>query len=278
MLTSNINILIATLLGLLIGHFLNVIIHRLPIKMQEGWLNDCADFLQINLTEPPYSELIEPLESANGCPYCKHTAQINFYSRMIRYVQSRGRCQSCHQTHFVRAPFIELLTAVCSAVVVYHFGETAQAIAALLLTWALIVLCFIDIDQQLLPDNITLPLLWLGLLLSLFDLFTDSHSSLIGAAIGYGALWTVYQAFKLVTGREGMGYGDFKLLAAFGAWLGWQYLPAIILLSSLVGLLVGVFLMVFKKHARHEPLPFGPYLACAGWLVLMCGGDVLMLI
>jgi leader peptidase (prepilin peptidase)/N-methyltransferase len=174
----------------------------------------------------------------------------------------------------LRYPLIEAFSALLSVLVAWHFGYTLQTGFALLLTWALIALSFIDIDHQLLPDNITLPMLWLGLLLSLFGVYTDTYASIIGAVAGYMALWSVYQAFKLATGKEGMGYGDFKLLALFGAWLGWQSLPMIILLSSLVGAVIGVSMIIFAKQDRHKPIPFGPYLAAAGWIALLWGDQL----
>jgi len=174
----------------------------------------------------------------------------------------------------MRYPIIEAFTALASIVVAWHFGYTPQAVFALMLTWSLIALIFIDVDHQLLPDSITLPLLWLGMCLSLFNVYTDAHASIIGAVAGYTALWAVFHLFKLATGKEGMGYGDFKLLALFGAWLGWQYLPIIILLSSLVGAVIGVGMIIFVKHDHNVPIPFGPYLAAAGWIALLWGNDL----
>ncbi|MDD1631300.1 MAG: A24 family peptidase, partial [Methylococcaceae bacterium] len=190
------------------------------------------------------------------------------------YLWLKGRCASCQQPISLRYPLVEALTAVVSIIVAWHFGYTPQAAFALGLTWVLIALTFIDLDHQLLPDNLTLPVLWLGLLLNLFSLYTDIQASVIGAIAGYMVLWLVYQLFKLVTGKEGMGYGDFKLLALFGAWLGWQYLPLIILLSSLVGALIGLSMIIIAKRDHNIPIPFGPYLAAAGWIALLWGNDL----
>ncbi|HBX60698.1 MAG TPA: prepilin peptidase, partial [Methylophaga sp.] len=187
------------------------------------------------------------------------------------YLALKGRCKECKASISKRYPLIELFTAVISAVVAWHFGFSIAVVGALLLSWALLALTFIDVDHQLLPDSITLPLLWLGLSFNLFATYTDISSAVIGAIAGYLALWLVYHAFRLVTGKEGMGYGDFKLLAALGAWMGWQALPMIILLSSLVGAVVGISLILLKQQHRDIPIPFGPYLAAAGWLALIWG-------
>ncbi|MEQ1622661.1 MAG: A24 family peptidase, partial [Methylococcales bacterium] len=193
---------------------------------------------------------------------------------VISFLLLKGACANCKNPISIRYPIIEIFTALTSVIVAWHFSYTPQAGFALLLTWALIALSFIDIDSQLLPDSITLPLLWLGLLLSLFNVFTDANTSIIGAIAGYMILWSVYQLFKLVTGKEGMGYGDFKLLAVFGAWLGWQILPMIIILSSLVGAVVGISMMILVKRDHNSPIPFGPYLAAAGWIALLWGDPI----
>jgi leader peptidase (prepilin peptidase)/N-methyltransferase len=185
-----------------------------------------------------------------------------------------GKCSQCKTVIGARYPLIEALTGVCSALIAWRFGYGLELLFGLILTWSLIALSFIDIDQQLLPDSITLPMLWLGLFLSLFSIYTDSHASIIGAVAGYLSLWCVFHVFKLLTGKEGMGYGDFKLLALFGAWLGWQFLPMIILLSSLVGTVIGIGMIVFRQHDASKPIPFGPYLAAAGWLALVWGNDI----
>jgi leader peptidase (prepilin peptidase)/N-methyltransferase len=265
---------LAGVIGLLVGSFLNVVIYRLPIMMQRGWRKECTEYLQLNpevTSEAEPFNLVLPLSRCPGC-----NAPIKPYQNIpvISYLFLRGKCASCGCHISLRYPIIEALTALASVLVAWHFGYTPQAGFALLLTWSLIALIFIDIDHQLLPDSITLPLLWLGLCLSLFDVFTDSHTSIIGASTGYLALWAVFHLFKLATGKEGMGFGDFKLLALFGAWLGWQYLPLIILLSSLVGAVIGVCMIIFVKHDHNVPIPFGPYLATAGWIALLWGNDL----
>lgn len=268
--------LLAGAIGLLVGSFLNVVIYRLPIMMQQGWRKECTEYLQLNPetarteTEEPFN-LVFPL---SRCPKCNTPIKPYQNIPVISYVFLRGKCAQCGCHISMRYPLIEAFTAITSFIVAWHFGYTPQAAFALLLTWSLIALIFIDIDHQLLPDSITLPLLWLGLCLSLFNVFTDAHTSIIGAVAGYTALWAVFHLFKLITGKEGMGYGDFKLLALFGAWLGWQYLPIIILLSSLVGAVIGLGMIIFVKHDHTVPIPFGPYLAAAGWIALLWGNDL----
>ncbi len=266
---------LAGIIGLLVGSFLNVVIHRLPIMMQRGWRRDCLEYLQNNpvgdcIDEEPYN-LVFPL---SRCPSCNTPIKPYQNIPVISYIFLRGRCAQCAARIAMRYPIIEVLAALGSITVAWHFGYTPQAVFALILTWSLIALIYIDIDHQLLPDSITLPVLWLGMCLSLFNVFTDAHASIIGAVAGYTALWAVFHLFKLATGKEGMGYGDFKLLALFGAWLGWQYLPIIILLSSLVGAVVGLGMIVFVKHDHNIPIPFGPYLAVAGWIALLWGHDL----
>jgi leader peptidase (prepilin peptidase) / N-methyltransferase len=261
------------IVGLLVGSFLNVVIYRLPIMMQMSWRKECTEFLQLptEQTEDPPFNLAVP---QSRCPSCQ--AEIKAYQNIpvISYLFLQGKCANCQAKIPLRYPVIEAFTAITSVVVAVHYGYCSQVFFALLLTWSLIALSFIDIDHHLLPDSITLPLVWLGLLLSLFDVYTDAHTSIIGAAAGYMILWSVYQMFKLVTGKEGMGYGDFKLLALFGAWLGWQYLPLIILLSSLVGAIIGVTMIALVKQDHNKPIPFGPYLAAAGWIALLWGKDI----
>ncbi|MGR9012181.1 MAG: prepilin peptidase [Gammaproteobacteria bacterium] len=268
--------LLAGIIGLLVGSFLNVVIYRLPIMMQQGWRKECTEYLQLNPETPQVEKeetfnLIFPL---SRCPKCD--APIKPYQNIpvISYLFLKGKCAKCSCHISVRYPIIEAFTATTSIIVAWHFGYTSQAAFALLLTWSLIALIFIDIDHQLLPDSITLPMLWLGMCLSLFNVYTDTHASIIGAVVGYIALWTIFHLFKLATGKEGMGYGDFKLLALFGAWLGWQYLPIIILLSSLVGAVIGLGMIIFVKHDHNVPIPFGPYLAAAGWIALLWGNDL----
>lgn len=265
---------LVALIGLWVGRFLNVVIYRLPLMMQQNWRKECADYLQIELNETELSEPYNLDFPLSRCPHCNTASKLHQKIPVISYIFLKGRCASCNKPIGARYPLIEILTAISSAVVVYHFGDTTQMLFALLLTWSLIALSFIDLDHQLLPDNITLPLLWLGIFLSLFEIFTNAQASIIGAIGGYGILWSVYQALKLVTGKEGMGYGDFKLLAALGAWLGWQYLAVIVLLSSMVGATISIILMLITKQHYNKPVPFGPYLASAGWIALLWGNEL----
>ncbi|MFZ2407446.1 MAG: A24 family peptidase [Methylobacter sp.] len=274
---------LAGVVGLLVGSFLNVVIYRLPIMMQRGWRKECLEYLQIEPETAPSADsmnagaqeepfnLVFPL---SRCPGCNTPIKPYQNIPVISYLFLRGKCATCGCRISMRYPIIEALTAISSIIVAWHFGYTPQAVFALLLTWSLIALIFIDVDHQLLPDSITLPMLWLGMCLSLFNIFTDAHTSIIGAVAGYTALLTVFHLFKLATGKEGMGYGDFKLLALFGAWLGWQYLPLIILLSSLVGAVIGLGMIIFVKHDHNVPIPFGPYLAVAGWIALLWGNEL----
>jgi leader peptidase (prepilin peptidase)/N-methyltransferase len=258
-------------LGLLVGSFLNVVIYRLPVMMERDWRAQCRDYLgEAPAEEAPFS-LLTP---GSRCRHCGH--RIRFYENIpvLSYLGLRGRCSACGQAIAWRYPALELLTAVMSAVVAWHFGFGWQAAAALLLTWSLIALSMIDIDHQLLPDAITLPVLWVGLALSLFPVFAGMHDSLIGAMAGYLVLWLIYHLFRLLTGKEGMGFGDFKLLALLGAWLGWQALPMIVLLSSLVGAVLGGALLALQRRDRQQTIPFGPYLAIAGWIALLWGEDI----
>lgn len=276
--SSNPKLFIITigLIGLTVGSFLNVVIYRLPIMMKRTWRKDCQEFLA--------SELVTKQDQANEkfnlsvprshCPYCNHPIRAYQNIPIISYLLLKGRCGDCKKSISIRYPIVELLTGVCSGIIAYHFGFTIDTLFALILSWSLIALSGIDIDHQLLPDAITLPILWLGLFLSLFDIFTNSHASIIGAVLGYLSLWTVFQLFKLITGKEGMGYGDFKLLALLGAWVGWQYVLTIVLLSSLVGAVIGIAMMMLVKHGLNVPIPFGPYLAAAGWLSFIWGNDV----
>lgn len=265
-------ICLVSIIGLLVGSFLNVVIYRLPVMMQKAWRLDCLEFLQMPAEE--LSERFDLILPGSRCQHCK--TEIKAYQNIpvFSYLWLGGKCGHCATPISMRYPLIEAFTGLCSALVAWHFGYGLPMLFGLLLTWSLIVLSFIDIDHQLLPDSITLPLLWLGLILSLFSIYTDCHTSIIGAVAGYLSLWSVYQLFKLLTGKEGMGYGDFKLLALLGAWLGWHYLPLIIVLSSLVGAVIGVLMIVFRQHDAAKPIPFGPYLAAAGWLALIWGHDM----
>ncbi len=260
-------------LGLVVGSFLNVVIHRLPRMMQRDWRAQCRELLELpdESAEPLRFNLLVP---RSRCPHCGHGITALENIPLLSYLALKGKCSACGARISPRYPAVELLTALLSMTVAAHFGFGWISAAALVLTWALIALTFIDFDHQLLPDSITLPLLWGGLLLSLSGVFVDSHSAIIGAAAGYLTLWAVYWLFKWVTGKEGMGQGDFKLLALLGAWLGWQALPVVILLSSLVGAVVGLSMVLFLGRDKNIPIPFGPYLAAAGWLALIWGEEL----
>ncbi len=259
--------------GSLIGSFLNVVIYRLPVMMQREWRNDCLEFLE----QPPAAEeerfnLSVP---RSRCGNCGHRISALENIPMISYLLLGGKCRGCKTHISLQYPLVELFTAIISVVVGWHFGVSLQTLAALLLTWCLIAASGIDIGHKLLPDNITLPLLWLGILLSLFDVFVSLEESVLGAMIGYLSLWGVFMLFKLFTGKEGMGYGDFKLLAMLGAWLGWKPLLVVILTSSMVGAIVGISMILLKKNDRDTQIPFGPYLAAAGWMTLLWGDQLM---
>ena len=272
------------LLGLTVGSFLNVVIHRLPIMMEREWRAHCAeitdDAAAQNALEVTSVTSKDPEEKFNlsvprsRCPHCGHAITALENIPVVSYLWLRGRCSGCSAKISARYPIIEFITALLSVAVAWHFGFGWPALAGLFFTWALITLTMIDFDHQLLPDSITLSFLWLGLGLSLWQVFVDTPTALIGAIAGYLSLWTVYWAFKLVTGKEGMGYGDFKLLALLGAWMGWQMLPVIILLSSAVGAVVGISLIVVRGRDRNIPIPFGPYLATAGWIAFLWGHEI----
>ena len=264
------------ILGLLVGSFLNVVILRLPGMLKTQWSRDCKIFLAENgeLDTPPDTDtqpaynLVTP---RSRCPHCGHMISAWQNIPLISYLLLRGKCGQCGNAISVRYPIVELLSALLALVVAWQFEPGWQTAAALVLGWALLCLSFIDYDHQYLPDNITLPLLWLGLLVNLNGLFVDIQSAVIGSMLGYLVLWSIYKIFKLLTSKEGMGYGDFKLLAVAGAWLGWQMLPAIILISSMVGACFGITLIMLKRHERSKPIPFGPYLAIAIWIALLWG-------
>ena len=260
--------IVCGLLGLIVGSFLNVVIHRLPKMMERDWHAQCAELKGEALEPAPRYNLLVP---RSACPHCGHTIGAAENIPVLSYLFLRGKCAGCGATISPRYPIVEVISGILSAYAAWHFGFGIAALAAIVFVWALIALTFIDFDTQLLPDDITLPLLWLGLLLNLNDAFTSLPNAVVGAAAGYLALWSVYWLFKLATGKEGMGFGDFKLLAAIGAWMGWQMLPLVILLSSLVGAVVGIVLIVFAKHGRHIPIPFGPYLAGGGLIALFWG-------
>ena len=263
------------LLGLTVGSFLNVVIYRLPLMMEHQWRTHCAEMIKGGADNTVNTEEKLSLSTPRSrCPHCGHAITALENIPVLSYLWLRGRCSNCGAKISARYPIIETTTALLSVAVAWHFGFSWPALAALFFTWALIALTMIDFDHQLLPDSITLPFLWLGLALSLWPVFIDSPTAIIGAIAGYLSLWTVYWAFKLITGKEGMGYGDFKLLALLGAWMGWQMLPVIILLSSAVGAVVGITLILARGRSRNIPIPFGPYLAAAGWIALLWGHDI----
>jgi leader peptidase (prepilin peptidase)/N-methyltransferase len=259
---------LALVFGLAVGSFLNVVIHRLPIMMERDWLAQCAELRG----EPaPQHEQLTLAAPRSRCPHCGHQITALENIPLISYLVLRGRCRGCGARISPRYPLVEALTGLAFAFVAAKLGPTVAAAASMLFVAAMIALTFIDFDKQLLPDDITLPLLWAGLLFNAFGVFTDLKSAVFGAAAGYLLLWSVYWLFKIATGKEGMGFGDFKLLAAIGAWTGWVILPLTILLSSFVGAVVGIALMVLTKHGRDVPIPFGPYLAAAGIIALLWG-------
>lgn len=256
------------LLGLVVGSFLNVVIHRLPKMMESEWRAQCAEMSGQTPAPAPRYNLMVP---RSACPHCGHAIGAWENIPVVSYLFLRGKCSGCGAAISPRYPIVEGISGILSAYAAWHFGFGVAAIAAIVFVWALIALTFIDFDTQLLPDDITLPLLWLGLLLNLNGVYTSLPNAVAGAVAGYLALWSVYWLFKFATGKEGMGYGDFKLLAVIGAWLGWQLLPLVILLSSLVGAVVGIALILFAKQGRHVPIPFGPYLAGGGLIALFWG-------
>ena len=260
-------------LGLLIGSFLNVVAYRLPRMMEREWKQQCLEYLHPDQPAEP-TDRFDLVVPGSKCPACGHSITVIENVPVLSYLFLRGKCAACKTRIPLRYPVVELATALLSAVVAWKLGWGWPLAAGLIFTWALIALSLIDFDHKLLPDSITLPLLWLGLLLSLYPVFVDMRASVLGAAAGYLSLWSIYQLFRLVTGKEGMGFGDFKLLAAIGAWLGWQALPVTILLSSLVGAVVGIALILIRGHDRNIPIPFGPYIAAAGWLAMLWGEDI----
>jgi leader peptidase (prepilin peptidase)/N-methyltransferase len=260
--------LVAGLFGLLIGSFLNVVIHRVPKMMQRESDNYVA---HESGKELPHTDRYNLMVPRSSCPHCGHQIGAMENIPVISWLALRGKCSKCKAPISPRYPAVELLTGLLSALLVWTFGSGVAGLATLLFAYLLIAMTFIDVDTQLLPDDLTFPLLWAGLLVNLDGTFVPLRDAVIGAAAGYLVLWAVYWLFKLATGKEGMGYGDFKLLAALGAWLGWAMLPTIILLSSVVGALVGISLIVFAKRGRDKPIPFGPYLAAAGMIALLYG-------
>ena len=273
-------LLVTALFGLVVGSFLNVVIYRVPIMMEREWRAERESTSATeSMTLPPADRTFNLWWPPSACPHCDQPIKPIENIPVLSYLWLRGQCKRCGGRISARYPLVEAGVALLSALVAWHFGPTWSCLAALLFTWMLVALAAIDVDHYLLPDSMTLSLMWAGLLLSLVrvdgsPLFVDVQSSLLGAAAGYLSLWSIYHLFKLATGKEGMGHGDFKLLAALGAWLGWQMLPLIILLSAVVGAVAGMFMIAFRRHERSVPIPFGPYLAAAGWIAMLWGREI----
>jgi len=259
---------VVLLFGLCVGSFLNVVIHRLPKMLERQWRTECAELAG---TPAPPSERYDLVQPRSTCPRCGHRISALENIPLASYLFLGGKCSQCKAPISLRYPVVEALAGGLAGYIAWRYGLSAAMLGALLFAWVMIALAFIDLDTFYLPDSITLPLLWAGLLFNAGGTFTDLRSAVIGAAAGYLVLWAVFWAFKFATGKEGMGYGDFKLLAAIGAWLGWKLLPLTILASSLVGAVVGIAMIVFAKHAREKPIPFGPYLAVAGLIAMFWG-------
>ena len=264
-------ITVSVLLGLMVGSFLNVVIYRLPLIMQREWEQNCKE---LQGQEPEAIEPYNLVVPRSACTKCGHKITAVENIPVLSFLFLGGKCSSCKTPISWRYPMVELLTGALAGLISWQFGYSGAAVAAWVFAFALIALTFIDLDTQLLPDSITLPLLWLGLFFNLNGGFTDLHSAVVGAIAGYLILWSIYWLFKLVTGKEGMGYGDFKLLAAIGAWFGWQLLSAVILLSSVVGSVIGIGLILLARHGRNIPMPFGPYLALGGICALFWGSQI----
>ena len=263
---------VSLVLGLLVGSFLNVVIWRLPRMMEREWHAQCAELRGESVPNAPKLNLVVP---GSACPFCDHKITALENIPLLSWIALGGKCSSCKTRIPLRYPFVEILSGALTALMAWRFGFGAAAFGAWLLTWSLMALTFIDLDTQFLPDSITLPLIWAGLAFNLFGTFTDLESAVIGAMAGYLILWVVYWLFKLVTGKEGMGFGDFKLLAAIGAWLGWKLLPSVLLISAGAGALVGIALVALTRHNRGTPIPFGPYLALGGLMALLWGEHLL---
>ena len=267
---------IVVVFSLLIGSFLNVVIYRLPKMLEQGWKSECREFLADELAKPiQVNESPITLSTpSSSCPKCQH--KIRFYENIpvISWMFLKGKCSQCKTKISLRYPMVELATAMLSVVIAANYGVTFTTLMLLVLTWGLICLTLIDVDHMLLPDQITLPLLWLGLLVNINGAIVPLHDAVVGAVAGYMSLFSIFWLFKLITGKDGMGHGDFKLVALFGAWIGWQLLPLLILMASAVGAVIGISLMVFKNHQREQAIPFGPYLAVAGWITLLWGNGI----
>lgn len=267
---------IIALLGLMVGSFLNVVIHRLPIMMEHSFRHECSCLDLPDESEIPPIPVYSLVAPRSACPHCGHAISALENIPLLSWLVLRGRCRSCSARISARYPLVELLTAITSGWIAWRYGISLHTAGALLFTWFLIALIFIDADTSLLPDDLTLPLIWTGLLFNLNTGYVALPDAVIGAVAGYLSLWSVYWAFKLLTGKEGMGYGDFKLLAALGAWLGWKMLPVIILLSSVTGAILGILMIALARHGLGKPMPFGPYLGIAGFIAMHWGTPLLV--
>ncbi len=267
------------IISLAVGSFLNVVIYRLPVMLEREWKKDCIEYLELkDQQEQQDNKIFNLAVPASRCPKCGHQIKAWQNIPIISYLILKGKCAHCHTPISARYPLIELFTALLSVIIAWHFGVSQTFLAAWLLTFSLIALSFIDIDHKILPDNIVLPLMWLGLIVNQYQLFTTAEDALWGAIIGYLSLWSIYQLFKLFTGKEGMGYGDFKLLACLGAWLGASQLLSIILIASISGTLLGGIFLLLNQKDKNTTIPFGPYLALGGWLTLIWGNEFMGLI
>ncbi len=271
MIDTHVAVVAALVVGLCVGSFINVVVHRLPKMLERRWRADCADLAGRPAPDEPVYNLAVP---RSACPACGHRISAVENIPLVSWLALSGRCRACKVRIPARYPLVELLGGLLAAAAIWRFGPTAQGAAACVLLWTLLALTFIDVDTQYLPDDLTLPLLWGGLIANLAGLFVPLQEAVVGAVAGYLVLWTIYWLFKLIRGKEGMGYGDFKLLGALGAWLGWKMLPLIVLLSSAVGAVVGIALIVFRGRDHQIPLAFGPYLAAAGAIALFYGAGL----
>ena len=271
MIDPHLAVVAALVVGLCVGSFLNVVVHRLPKMLERRWRADCADLAGQPAPDEPVYNLAVP---RSACPACGHRITAAENIPLVSWLALSGRCRACKVRISARYPLVELLAGLLAAAAIWRFGATPQGLAACALLWTLLALTFIDVDTQYLPDDLTLPLLWGGLIANLAGLFVPLQEAVVGAIAGYLVLWSIYWLFKLIRGKEGMGYGDFKLLGALGAWLGWKMLPLIVLLSSVVGAVVGIALIVFKGRDHQIPLAFGPYLAAAGAIALFFGAGL----
>lgn len=267
-------LLVAAILGLMVGSFLNVVVYRLPVMLQRDWEKQAREVLELQQDAATEQKPFNLLWPPSRCQHCATPIRAWENIPVLSWLLLRGRCKGCAERISLRYPLVELASGALSVLVIWQFGLSGQGMAMLVLTWGLLALSLIDADHQLLPDVLVLPLLWLGLLLNNFGLFTSLQDAVYGAALGYLVLWSVFWLFKLITGKDGMGYGDFKLLAMLGAWGGWQVLPLTILLSSVVGAVLGVIVLRLQRQGMAQPLPFGPYLAIAGWIAIIWGEQI----